>query len=509
MNMKTTFKSILALCVILMSGVYANAQFKFGDKSTVGQTWVVDNETGACVLTTSFNPDKDPSSYTMDVDTAMISIAKCNTNKGLQITVRDTASNAVYNSDFRCRNYGSYENPVYVESVASLVDILNMYENNEAVGYTTGNVTSDTIPAHCIFKVGEGGTNGDGVFGAWPGQWKSVSYDFYYSFSGYAVSEDITLDLSTIYAGSDNLAGATATYYINLKVGSTTYDPVQIYTSGDAGKTIEIATTFGLDPAVFTNQKVYFSIYTEGTATDVATDTFDPVIGIDNMIAKVDAAMWMSPAGGATANAIIASETIDLVTGQQTDVTINIKDASRVSTLSIVNDNDSPKRLQVSFAETGAIMANDGADNYNVPVEYTYTATTADVKGSMVVAAPTSGIAEDDLMITLQIMPLVTGTGDYNTFRLELNNGTRIWYDITVNGTEATAVKEVSGDALKVYSANGLVFVKNASEDVVVRNLLGKVVAVASADEAQSGIAVSSGLYIVTSSTTSVKVYVK
>ncbi len=431
----TRTKSFLLSAMLMLFAVHAHGHFKLGDKSNIGQTWTVNDVTGSCVLNVSFDPDKNPSSYTMDEDTAIFSLSKCQTNKGIQIEVRDTAGNAVYNNDFRCKNYRGYENPVYMESVASLQEILNLYENNVELGYTNASAGSDTVPAHCIFKTGEGATNGNGALGAWAGQWKDVKYIFAFEFKAYQVAEDITFDLSTLYEGSANLNGAKASYNIYLKVGSFRDTVKNVYTTGDPTKTISLATLFGEDPSMFSKQSwIEVQIFTEGTGTEVETDMFEPVIGIDNINAKLEAAVWMSPALGATANQIVESDEMEIIIGDTVDVEIHLQDANRRTSLTITNDNDYPKRMEIIIPETGALKANDGNGNYTVDVAYTYTASTDETKGSIVIEAPAEGAAEEDMMLMVKLAPMGVGE-DY--YRLEIDNGTRFWYDFNVKATMA------------------------------------------------------------------------
>ena len=436
-------KTFSLLFLMLFSAFCAFGQFKLGDKSTVGQTWSADGETGKCVLTTNFNPDKDPSSYVMDADTATISLAKCQTNKGLQIEVRDTSGNKVYNGDFKCKSYRSYDNPVYVESVASLIDILNQYENNEAVGYTSGNTTSDSIPAHCIFKVADGGTNGDGAFGAWPGQWKNVKYDFYYKFSGYAVTEDLTFDISTVYPGSDNLGGATATYSLYLKVGSFRDTIENIYTTGEAAKTVNLATVFDQDPSIFSGQSVYIQLFTEGTGTEIAADKFDPVIGIDNMVAKCEAAVWVAPAAGIQGNITLNNDTLPEtgVEGVEKTFALKLQTKGRNGSFKIVDDLQNQMVKPITFLNKGAVKANDGEGNYTVDVDYSMNPSVFDgekwSKAQIEIAAPTNGAADDDFMVFFTATP---SADSVIVNRFELDCGTRIWFDYNIKGYVAKKI---------------------------------------------------------------------
>ena len=205
-----TLKIFMVVCMLFAAGL-SYGQFKFGDKSTVGQTLTLGDE--VATLNVTFDTDKALSSAVQLTDTTYdISIQKCTTNKGFQVNVFDEVGDKKVNSDFECRDYNNYRNPVHVASVESLQDILNAYHVNDS----TDTSHSLTLPAHCLFDI----SSDNQAFGAYPGKYKQVEYGFHIKFNGSIVENDITFDIDTYNEGV-GLGGATSSYELTVYIGGT------------------------------------------------------------------------------------------------------------------------------------------------------------------------------------------------------------------------------------------------------------------------------------------------
>jgi hypothetical protein len=350
----------------------------------------------------------------------------------------------IINGDFECRDYGANRNPVRVASVKSLLGILEKYELlNAGTADSAKNVPWK--PSACLFDVNKDPLNQ--AFGAHPGMYKVVEYGFQYNFAGKAVSEDISFDIDTYDAGN---TGLTAAYKLTVATGSATNiigTVDNFYVTGSGKKTFKLAEAIGKTPADFSNLKVYFFIKTMGTGTAMSKNTVDPTIVFDNFSVSFPLAQWIVPATGLIANAIINNSENPLVgnLNKENMLSLHLKTAGRSGTLSIINDLQVPTKKVFSFLETQAIKANDGSGNYTIDVPYTLTPAVLNTgtliwsKAKIEIAAPVSGTVDDDLMFYFKVTPTSL---DAAFDRLELNCGTRIWYDVYFKGVEIPKTQE-------------------------------------------------------------------
>ncbi len=337
---------------------------------------------------------------------------------------------------------GSFE----LDSISSIVE-------NDKVDYFTFNYTG-TADTLVFTAVADGGgqdsdiylpqviitpESTDQAFGAWPGKYKKVEYGFNVKFDGSAVENDITFTIDTYDEGN---TGSTASYELTVYIGGTDVSNLvatvpDFYVTGSGLKEVSLASAAGLSPSDFSSKNVYWFLKTTGTGTTIADDSFDPIIIIDNMIVKYNPPAWAIPAAGITANQTLAT-TVEGVVGD-TLFSVPLKTAARLGSLNIINDlQDKTTKPFATFLAEGALMANDGNGNYTVPVDYTLTPSTFNEsvnewsKASISIAAPNDGAVSDDMMFFFKARVVA---GRTMTFRLELDHGTRIWYDINIKDT--------------------------------------------------------------------------
>ncbi|WP_170110625.1 T9SS type A sorting domain-containing protein [Flavilitoribacter nigricans] len=430
-------KIILMACCVLFAS-HLNAQFRFGDKPSIGQTLNVDPVTGVATFLLDFNTDKPSSSWSADPEIS-ISFQKCQTNRGFQSKVYesdDPAASTIFNDDFKVRRWNSNENAVHMASIDSMEAIFDKWAEKYA---GTEDSVKNTIwkPSACLFDV-----NGDPdnqAFGTHPGQYKKVEYGYQFSFSGTAVISDIEFELDTYDAGN---TGQTASYDLIVAIGSESniVSTIEdIYVTGSGQKTVKVAEAIGMDYAEFSNQKVYFWVSTEGTGTPIARDSFDPTIVFDNMTVAYQLPVWVNPPAGAVGNSILDNLDDPLVApeGVATLTSIHLQTTSRLGELVITNDLQDPSVKLLDFLESGALKANDGSGNYTVDVPYTIEPAIYDefagqwTKARITVGAPAEGTIDDDMMLYFNATPR---SAALEFARIELDAGTRIWFDYYMKG---------------------------------------------------------------------------
>jgi hypothetical protein len=361
------------------------------------------------------------------------------------------ADSVVANSGSRMSmpKYTSGANILHISSLASLDSILDAHYVNDS---TTK--VSKLVPSAALYDVPGGGA----AFGTTPGKYKKVEIAFYLKFVGYDVKEDVTFDIIT-YDEGVGLNGATASYDLVVYLGSDSGDPAatvaSFYTTGSGTKNVSLATATGLNISDFANESIYVYLKTMGSGTDIADDVRDPMIVIDNIAATLYPPIWIEPA--VASNQIGNNEDAPLEgkIGEETMLSIPIKTEGRLGSLKIVdnlylNGGGNKMKKPLTFLETGAVKANDGNGNYTVDVEYTLKPAVFDAgkmewsSQSIEIGAPES-IVNDDMMFYFNAMP---DSATYSS-RLEMDCGTRIFYDIFIKGVEASETMEwnISMDA--------------------------------------------------------------
>jgi len=432
-----------------------------------------------------------------------------------------------------CNNWGSNRNPIHVASIDSLKAMLK-----KSPGAASGGNTGDSItrPAACLIDIAAGNP----VFSLYPGKVKRQEYWFQYSFTGKAVVDDIQFIIGTLDAGT---TGKTATYSLSVSTNTEAnviFTKADFYVTGSGTKTIKLAETMGTTTSVFANQKVYIKINTLGTsnASDVVDGiahtvdasnipvAYDPQIYFDDLYATFGTGTWIYPAG-VIANDVFAHNDgspyyvcngctdysggtpVNIPSGSDQPVTLSFSGINRVGTLIITEANDTHAHTSgLSFAATGAIKKNDGSGNYTVDVPYTLAISGTTGEYTLTVAAPAvgAGSVNDDIQVTyLQNVP----SGSTRSVRLELNNGTRLWYNVSAFGQTPTGNNTIDLNKVLIYTTKETIYVSNTTESVNVFTISGQKVKSVSANDASQGIKINSGLYIVKTGSTVQKVLVK
>lgn len=430
---------LMICCLLLVS--YANAQFKFGDKSSIGQTLTVDTETGVALFLLDFNTDKPSSSWTTDPEPA-ISFQKCQNNRGFQSEVFESdAADAttIFNGDFKVRRWNSNENPVHMASIDSMTAIFDKWA--ELYAGTADSVTNVIWkPSACLFDVG--GDPNNQAFGTHPGMYKRVEYGFQFSFDGLIVGSDIEFEMDTYDVGN---TGQTASYSLTVAVGEDTITLADYYVTGTGMKTVKVAEATGMDYTSWSGQKVYIWLKTQGTNTLIEKGSYDPTVVFDNMSVSYQLPVWISPPAGAQSNLILGEPNNPLVgeVGVPIATSIPLQTIARTGSLVIVDDLQNRMIKNLSFAETGALKAKDGSGEYTIDVPYTFEPSFYDEgsqqwsKAKITVAPPEGGPVDDDMMLFFEATP---SSSNLHFARLELDAGTRIWYDVYMSSSEPSNI---------------------------------------------------------------------
>ncbi len=313
----------------------------------------------------------------------------------------------------------------------------------------------------------------------------------------------------------------SATFTVANQIGITK----DVYTTGQGLKTVYVAQEVGVAPAEFSNKQLYIVIRTIGTsnasgdfdglpnpvdANNIPT-AYDPTIVFDNFWMTYSSSSWTSPAG-VVANAVFnhnnglpvlttsgdfsGGSPVTVPGGSNQPVKIYFSSKDRIGTIAITEANDGGVHAAgFSFAETGAIKKKDGSGNYTIDVAYTRAIDIND-KYSLTVPAPTAGSVDEDLELTLLGN---VNVGQTRAIRLELNNGIRFWYNVSVTADTWTANNLLEVEKPAIWSVKNNIFVSNSKNDIQIFNVAGQKVKMATALEAEKGISVNQGIYIVKS----------
>lgn len=482
----------------------ASAQFRFQSNEGIGQTYK--DTLGTFSFLAHFNTTKAVTTYN-----ETISFSKCQTQRGLQVKVYPdaTSTTAVVAGDFKCDNYGSNGNPVYVANTDSLIHIMKKHmELNAATADSARN--QYWKPAACLFDVVNGDTTNQ-AFGCYPGQYKRVEYGFQINLTGFAPTTDITFTMDTYDAGN---TGLTASYDMIVFLGSVSaanaVDTLEnFYVTGSGKKVVKLAKELGIDSARF-NTKVYIHIITKGTASAIAKDSYDPIVIFDDFSVEWGAPAWVAPAvtSGIIYNqggtGIYSPYTVKENIGY---VQVFLKDKDRVAPLTIINDVEFPPS-KYQFLDSAGVFANDGAGNYTVPVPYTVTRSvmnqeTGNYSDSYLTIATPPSKTDDDIMVLMTFTPK---TSDF-TERIEVNNGVRFWWDVQTKGH--VGLDKTTLKTIRVYSTNSTIVLSGATHPVTLYNSLGQCVGTYQPDQAANGLRVKPGLWLVKTQEGAVKVLVR
>ncbi|HBL73256.1 MAG TPA: hypothetical protein DD409_10540 [Bacteroidales bacterium] len=497
-------KQLLFLTGAFLLAGSVSAQFRFQSNEGIGQTY--QDTLGTYSFLVHFNTTKNVTTY----NETTISFAKCQTQRGLQVKVYpdETSTTAVEAGDFKCNNYGSNGNPVYVASTDSLINIM---KKHMALNETTADSARNQYwkPAACLFDVVKGDTTNQ-AFGCYPGQYKRVEYGFQINLTGFAPTTDISFTMDTYDAGN---TGLTASYDLIVFLGSVSaanaVDTLEnFYVTGSGKKVVKLAKELGIDSARF-NTKVYIHIITKGTASPIAKDSYDPIVIFDDFMVEWGAPSWVAPAvtSGEIYNqggtGIYSPFTVKENIGY---VQVYLKDKDRVSSLTIINDVEFPPS-KYQFLDSAGVFANDGSGNYTVPVAYTVTRSVLNQESGnysdsyLTIPAPAAK-TDDDIMVLMTFTPK---TSDF-TERIEVNNGVRFWWDVQTKGY--VGLDKTTLRTIRVYSTNGTLVLEGATQPVTLFNSLGQCLGTFQAEQAARGLTVQPGLWLVKTQEGAVKVLV-
>lgn len=522
-------KKTIPIFVFLFLSSLSMAQFNMVTHA-FGQTLDTSDPTGRQVFTVHFNSTNPAASWIFNTETQTYTITqrKRQTQRGLQVNVYGdavTTGNGIISPDFECRDYGGNRNPHHVASLDSLLSVLRVFE---LMGTTTN---SRLRPAACLFHVDNDANNQ--AFGAYPAHYKRVEYGFRYNFAGRTVTDDIQFDIQTYALGN---TGKSATYKLEVYTGSVSAanligEVANIYTTGEAKKTIRVAQAIGLTPAAFTNRAIFFFLKTMGTTNESgiadavpnAEGIMDPFVVIDNMSVAFLNPIWRQPVGAIT-NAVFnhnngnpqfiaVSSTdfsggtpVNVIAGSDQPIRIYLSSENRVGTLTVTEANSGGvKATAYSVMETGALKLKDGSGQFTIDIPYTRTLHATSNIFTVTVAAPISAVNEEMELTIMANVPLQAT----RTVRLEINNGVRFWYNVSATGVSDvnTRLDETNLETnLKVVDRR--IVMLNAQPITKVYTLTGQLVRTADQHTASQGIPVPSGVYIVTSGSIRAKVLV-
>lgn len=413
-------------------------------------------------------------------------------------------------------------------------------------------------PTNCIMNIPTTTNDTDQVLCVYPGMYKRVNIGFQVSVDGGGLKSDISFELLTYDKGNTT---KTATYKMivgvnkEIKFGSTPLTNVadmdtikaanvsvfrtrassteiyvvdNIYTTATDGlmtrTKINVAQAIGVTPGYFNGKKVYVTLYTTGTGSNIEPGIYDPVVAIDNIEGVYGPVSWVAPTG-AVANAVIdhnngspvldpsttdytAGTPVSVPSDQDAPIKFYLTGLNRASVLDITEANDGgAHNSKFSFPATGAVKAKAADGTYSIDVPYTYTPSDGTTKFDLKIAAPAAGVIVND---TLEVSINVNvANGATTAERLEITNGVRFWYDISATGTGTSGAKQYNYDGVTIYSNTRTIYTKNAIGDVTITSVEGKVIRKISADAAKKGVSVLPGAYIVKTGSTIQKVLVK
>jgi hypothetical protein len=515
--MKKHLLLIILLTSISFSGM---AQFKYVTNTNIGQKYLIDSidgqPTGIEHFTVDFNSILGNSYYTATT----VVFKKCQTQKGLQVNVYpdSTTTTNIKAGDFKCELFNNNGNPVHVASVDSMIALMKKFTQ---LNLTTADSTKNLYwkPGACLFDVVKGDTT-NLAFGTYPGKYKRVEYGFQFDFTGKNVASDLTFTINTYNAGN---TGKTASYDLYAYFGSvsaaTAIDTIKnFYVTGSGLKEIKLAEALGIKFSDFSTKKVIFFLKTMGTGTAIEEGKYDPIIVFDDMKVAWGSPRWISPAVAAGTiyneggKGTYTEYTLEGTTGT---AKLYLKDAGRVGELKIINDVEFPPSLY-QFKDSLGVYANDGSGKYTVPVSYKFypsvlNSETGSYSDSYIaISAPVSGSStNDDIMVLMTFKPKQSSE---TIERLEIDNGVRFWWDVqtcSIDNLKPNKIIHNETTSFDVISNNRSIYVYGAKGQTVIYDSLGRTTGVYTSSEAEKGIQVKKGIYMVSTDKGKVKISVQ
>lgn len=301
---------------------------------------------------------------------------------------------------------------------------------------------------------------------------------------------------------------------INEYFGSsyTWYAKDNVYTTSEDGavnrQTLRVAETVGATIKDLRGKKMTIILYSTTSGTPVQPGMYEPLVGVDNLSAEYSEVKWVEPAVVADVKDTL---NVDCIVNTENEIKFVLKTQNRLADLTIVPDGEN--KMLSSFKMTSkeekcCIMAyNEATQEYDIPVDYSFTAATESTPYSIKIPASADGTPIND-----NIEVTVTATGRRPTtvaYRLEISNGVRIWKDILATFAAAVSVQSMQENAATVTVESNKIVVKNATGSVMVSDISGRIMKTVNADEAAQGIDMAQGLYIVKANDLTQKVMIQ
>lgn len=301
---------------------------------------------------------------------------------------------------------------------------------------------------------------------------------------------------------------------INEYFGSsyTWYAKDNVYTTSEDGavnrQTLRVAETVGATIKDLRGKKMTIILYSTTSGTPVQPGMYEPLVGVDNLSAEYSEVKWVEPAVVADVKDTL---NVDCIVNTENEIKFVLKTQNRLADLTIVPDGEN--KMLSSFKMTSkeekcCIMAyNEATQEYDIPVDYSFTAATESTPYSIKIPASADGTPIND-----NIEVTVTATGRRPAtvaYRLEISNGVRIWKDIIATFAAAVSVQSMQENAATVTVESNMIVVKNATGSVMVSDISGRIMKTVNADEAAQGIDMAQGLYIVKANDLTQKVMIQ
>ncbi|MDD3322524.1 MAG: hypothetical protein PHS59_13885 [Paludibacter sp.] len=316
-------------------------------------------------------------------------------------------------------------------------------------------------------------------------------------------------------ADLDTITAANVSSYYSTVGTDKLYVVDSIYaTTTDSTRArvkINVAQAIGMTTEEINGNYVAVMLYTSGTGTNIAPGIFEPVLGVDNIEVSYIPASWVVPAN-ATSNAYInhnngapvvttsddfsGGNKVEVTSDTESPIKILLTSINRTSDIVLTEDNtDKYHNAKFAFPTTGAVKSKDASGQFTVDVPYTLVESDGTTVYKLTIPmAEGAAYSNDTLEVTLNA---TIGLDVTSSTRLEITNGTRIWYNIGAIGVTPSAAPVIGQNALRVTAFNSSIYAYNAEEDVYVTNLAGQTVKIVSPELAKKGIQVSQGAYVV------------
>jgi len=523
--------------VILLGSSFA--QIRWQSDAIIGQTLKAVNSTDKDTLLVNFQSNKVAcSSWTRAKAAASLgkdSLTKvtCQTQKGIQVKafLDNVTATAYEDNSFKCNNAGGNGNPGRVASIDSLKNYLIKSIGTVAYPAINGS-TSDSLtrPAACLFNYG----SGEIAFGMYPGKATKIEYIYRFDFTGKTCTDDISFDMWTYDAGTtgQNAVYELAVYKSSVADANLIGNKVNVYTTGNPLKTVNVAAETGVAFSEYTNKSLFIVVKTLGTpGTGIAHGrdvnnlpvNVDPTVVFDNFFMTYQAPVFVTPINTATnsnylnynnnAPAVKAADAgmtnlgtaMPISTGANTPVAITLKSTNRVGTFTIIESF--AHNSYVTYNLATAFKANDGNGNYNVPVTCTESVNATTSMWTLTVAAPASGTVADDMQFNFNVNKPADGN---TSLRLEISNGSaRFWYDFLFSASTATGTNGKVLSPIGISINNSFVSIINATENVEIYTIAGQKLKALTVFDAVQGFTMPRGMYLVKSGDFNQKILVK